>query len=65
MKSKVRSTTSEPKTSDITVAWERAKKRLEKMNKDEIQQTFVDAGILTKKGNLTKPYRGVFVKVKN
>lgn len=64
MKSKVISATSEPRTSDITVAWERAKKRLAKMNKDEIKQTFVDAGIITKKGNLTKPYRGVFIKVK-
>ncbi len=65
MKPKLKSVASEPRTSDITVAWERAKKRLAKMNKDEIQQTFVDAGILTKKGNLTKPYRGVFVKAKN
>lgn len=65
MKSKVNSVTSEPKTSDITIAWERAKKRLDQMNEEEIKQTFVDAGILTKKGNLTKPYRGVFVRVKS
>lgn len=65
MKSKVKSAPSEPRTSDITAAWERTKKRLAKMNKDEIQQTFVDAGILTKKGNLTKPYRGAFVKLKS
>ncbi len=47
---------------DIAAAWERTKKRLDKMNKEEILQTFVSAGILTKKGNPTKPYRGLFVK---
>jgi hypothetical protein len=49
---------------DVEAAWERAKKRWDKMDRDERLQTFVDAGILTKKGNLTKPYRGTFVKVK-
>ena len=49
---------------DVEAAWERAKKRWDKMDQDERLQTFVDAGILTKKGNLTKPYRGTFVKVK-
>jgi len=34
------------------------------MTREEKLQTFVDAGILTKKGNPTKPYRGVFVKAK-
>ena len=49
---------------DITVAWERAKKRWDRMSMEEKSQTFVDAGIFTKKGNPTKPYRGVFVKAK-
>jgi hypothetical protein len=53
------------RANDITTAWERTKKRLDKMNKEEILQTFVSAGILTEKGNLTKPYRGVFVKAKS
>lgn len=34
------------------------------MSREEIQQTFLDAGILTKKGNLTKSYRGMYVKAK-
>jgi hypothetical protein len=49
---------------DITAAWARAKKRWERMSMEEKNQTFVDAGIFTKKGNPTKPYRGVFVKAK-
>ena len=47
---------------DVGAAWERAKKRWDKMDQGEKLQTFVDAGILTKKGNLTKPYKGAFVK---
>jgi hypothetical protein len=35
------------------------------MTREEKLQTFVDAGIFTKKGNPTKPYRGVFVKAKD
>ena len=34
------------------------------MSKEEVLQTFVDAGILTEKGNVRKPYKGVFVPVK-
>lgn len=49
---------------DITVAWARAKKRWERMTMEEKNQSFVDAGIFTKKGNPTKPYRGVFMKCK-
>ncbi|MBK1881460.1 hypothetical protein JIN85_03475 [Luteolibacter pohnpeiensis] len=51
-------------TSPVEAAWERFKKRLDTMTKEEKLQTFVDAGILTKKGNPTKPYKGVFVKAK-
>lgn len=45
-------------------AWKNVKSRMAKMTKDEKLQTFVSAGILTKKGNVTKPYKGVFVKAK-
>ncbi len=64
MKTTAKSTSSDSNGYDITAAWERAKMRLDRMTKEETLQTFVSAGILTKKGNLTKPYRGVFVKVK-
>lgn len=43
--------------SDIRAAWDRFEKRLDKMTREEKLQTFVDAGILTKKGKPTKPYR--------
>jgi len=43
-------------------AAERALERVKKMTKKELLGTFVDAGILTEKGNVRKPYKGVFVK---
>jgi hypothetical protein len=43
--------------SPVEAAWERFKKRFDIMTDEEKLQTFVDAGILTKKGRLTKPYR--------
>lgn len=46
-----------PVKSDIRAAWDRFEKRLDKMTREEKLQTFVNAGILTKKGKLTKPYR--------
>lgn len=52
------------KTSSAEEAWKRIKKRINHMTREEKLQTFVDAGILTKKGNAKKPYRGVFVKAK-
>lgn len=55
---------SPPKTSSAEEAWKRIKKRLANMTREEKLQTFVDAGIFTKKGNPRKPYRGVFVKAK-
>ena len=64
VKTKVKSVP-EARCNDITAAWKRTKKRLDQMNKDEILETFVSAGILTKNGNLTAPYRGVFVKAKS
>lgn len=42
--------------------WKIIEKRLDAMSKKEVLQTFVSAGILTEKGNVTKPYRGVFIK---
>lgn len=64
MKLKSTSAYTPPKTSDMEEAWAVIKKRLDNMTREENLQTFVDAGILTKKGNPTKPYRGVFVKAK-
>jgi len=43
--------------------WTIIEKRLDSMSKKEVLQTFVSAGILTEKGNVTKPYRGVFKKI--
>lgn len=51
-------------SADPLADWERVKKRLDSMTKEESLQSFVNAGILTKKGNPTKPYRGVFIKAK-
>ncbi len=44
-------------------AGRRMRARLKKMTDAEALQTFVDAGILTAKGNVRKPYRGVIVPV--
>lgn len=49
--------------SDLPEIWQGVEKRLEKMSKAEILQTLVSAGILTPKGNPTKPYRGAFRKI--
>lgn len=57
MKSTFPAPTIPPMKSDIRAAWDRFEKRLDKMTREEKLQTFVDAGILTKKGKLTKPYR--------
>ena len=43
--------------------WEIIEKRLDAMSQKEVLQTFVSAGILTEKGNVTKPYLGVFKKI--
>ena len=39
----------------------RLKSRWRKMSSEEKRQTFVDAGILTKTGRVTKRYQGVLV----
>jgi hypothetical protein len=62
MKMLNRTTSSTAGGLDVGAAWERAKKRWDKMDQVEKLQTFVDAGILTKKGNLTKPYKGAFLE---
>jgi hypothetical protein len=53
-----------PAVVDPLAAWALVKRRLDRMTKEESLQSFVDAGIFTKKGNPTKHYRGVFVKAK-
>ncbi len=45
-------------------AWKNVQRRMSKMTDGEKLQTLVSAGILTEKGNVTKPYKGVFVKTK-
>jgi hypothetical protein len=64
VKSKTKKLSSDHGVYDITAVWERAKKRLDSMTPEQVQQTFVDSGILTKKGNLTKPYREMLAKAK-
>lgn len=44
-------------------AAKRFRARVKKMTDAEALQTFVDAGILTPKGNVRKPYRGAIVPV--
>lgn len=65
VKADISSPYSPPVKSEIRAAWERFEKRLDKMTREEKLQTFVDAGILTKNGNPTKPYRWIFVKAKS
>jgi|GEM_PF-5748742 len=36
--------------------------RLQKMNKAQATKTLVDAGILTEKGNVRRPYKGAIVR---
>jgi len=43
----------------IEKLWERTSGRLAKMTAAQRKQTLVDAGILTKKGNVTAPYKQV------
>ena len=45
----------------LEVTAERVLEKVKKMNQQELLNTFVDAGILTKKGNVKKPYREVLV----
>jgi hypothetical protein len=43
-------------------AWQRTKARLDSMSKGERRQIFVNAGILTRKGKVGKPFKKVFVE---
>ena len=49
--------------SDLMAIWQDIQKSRVNFTKEQKLQTFVDAGILTPKGNPTKPYRGVFRKI--
>ena len=48
---------------DLMAIWQDIQKSRVNFTKEQKLQTFVDAGILTAKGNPTKPYRGVFRKI--
>jgi DNA/RNA endonuclease G (NUC1) len=49
---------------DIRRAWNQTEKALRRMSREERGQTLVNAGILTAKGAVTKPYAGLFVSLK-
>lgn len=56
---------SQAQTADpYAAAWQKVRSRMSKMTDGEKRQTLVSAGILTEKGNVKKPYKGVFVKTK-
>jgi hypothetical protein len=42
---------------DLLAIWKQVRQRLDKMSAQERTQTLVEAGILTSKGNLRKPYK--------
>jgi hypothetical protein len=45
---------------DVRAAWKRVERKLDSMTKEERLATLVDAGILTPKGNVRKPYQRLF-----
>lgn len=47
---------------DVKTAWKEAKAEFRRMTPKEKTQTFVDAGILTSKGKVAKPYAVVFAR---
>ena len=49
---------------DVVATWKKISADLKAMTPEQKTQTLVDAGILTKKGNVRKPYRNVIVPVK-
>lgn len=51
--------TRQPSTSDLRAIWKRAEARLKAMTPEERVGTLVDAGILTRGGRLTKPYKNL------
>ena len=48
---------------DIASQWQRASENFQKMSPEEQRDIFVSAGILTKKGNVTKYYKDVIVPI--
>ena len=49
---------------DIGEVWKKASKRIRNMSEEESLSIFVNAGILTPKGNVRKPFREVIVPIK-
>lgn len=50
---------------DIGEVWKKASKRIRNMSEEESLSIFVNAGILTPKGNVRKPFREVIVPMKS
>jgi len=49
---------------DVVATWKRISEDLKAMTRAQRAETLVTAGILTKKGNVRKPYRNVIVPIK-
>ena len=49
---------------DVVATWKKISADLKAMTPEQKTQTLVAAGILTKKGNVRKPYKNVIVPVK-
>jgi hypothetical protein len=56
--------TSSAESLDVVALWKRVSAKFDAMTPKEKAQTYVTAGILTKKGNVRKPYRNVIVPIK-
>ena len=50
-------------SNDIAAQWARVSAKFQAMTPEEKRQTYIDAGILTKKGNVCKRYRNVIVPI--
>jgi hypothetical protein len=50
---------------DIRDAWKQASGKFRRLNAQGRLKIFVNAGVLTAKGNVRKPYRKVIVPVKS
>ena len=55
--------TSTLQPTDIVSQWQLASANFQAMNAEEKREILVSAGILTKKGNVTKRYRSVIVPI--
>jgi hypothetical protein len=51
-------------TQDIEEVWKRTSKRIHNMSEEESLAIFVNAGILTPKGNVRKRFKEVIVPMK-